>query len=98
MTEMYIVVKITFWKTCFEAYKISKIQELLGALSWTTGGLRAAPRPSASNSVAPFNSWIRPFIMAVWCVDMLHVTGKIAIVPCIFTAVTYSSHVRDRGV
>jgi hypothetical protein len=46
----------------YEAYKISKIQELPraslpgslpGLCPGPTGGLKAAPRPPASNSVAP---------------------------------------------
>jgi hypothetical protein len=52
-------VKMTSWETCSEAYKISKIQGLLGAWAPTrlrpgpTGGIRTAPRIPASNSVAP---------------------------------------------
>jgi hypothetical protein len=58
------------WKVCF-AYKISKTLELPGALpplgpvqGEPTGGLKAALRPPASNSLTPpsnLNSWIRPW-------------------------------------
>jgi hypothetical protein len=51
------IVKINSWKTCFEALKILKIQELPGTLPWTID-------PSLQiMSVTPpnFNSWTRPF-------------------------------------
>ena len=59
------------WETCFNAYKISKTQELPGAsppgpppglCPGPTGGLKAAPRPPASVSVTLLNfySWICP--------------------------------------
>ena len=62
------------WKTSYNAYKISKTQELPGASPpgpppglrpGPTGGLKAAPRPPASDAVSrpPPNlkSWIRPW-------------------------------------
>jgi hypothetical protein len=53
---------MTSWKTCFKAYKISKIQELPGALPiglppglrpGPTGGIRAAPIPPSQIVLRP---------------------------------------------
>jgi hypothetical protein len=58
------------WKTCFNAYKISKTQELPGASPpGPTGCLKAASRPPASDTVSrppPQLEFLDPPLATIW--------------------------------